>query len=145
MYLARALLDEYLWSVFPTIVEKQAEPCQDRGDIRHKETIGFLWSTLWYYFFKINIANLWVERAPLCVLCCTFNFSSRNWRLAHATWASSSLCYPGPEADLPVGSGNVEDENSRKLLDKRVLLTHLQNPLMLKVYSSWDLGWDLIN
>lgn len=41
MYLARALLDEYLRSVFPTIVEKQAEPCQDRGDILHTETIGF--------------------------------------------------------------------------------------------------------
>ncbi|KAG8543010.1 hypothetical protein GDO81_025598 [Engystomops pustulosus] len=101
-------------------------------------------------FLKINVANLWKERAPPWV------YSCRGWfRPFFQEWETGGQVKDlrTPHGHLPAyatpvlkvirrwGLGMWEIRTmSRKLLDKRVLLTHFQKPLALRDCPSRDLG-----
>ena len=149
-----SLFFQLLWGNRLNLVKREVTYRTRRlGGLGTVNPVVFLVNT----FVKINLANLWKERAPPWVVSC------RGWfRPFFQEWETGGQVKDlrTPHGYLPAyvtpilkvirrwGLGVREIRTqSRRSLDERVLLTHFQKPLALKDCPSRDLdkGLQLLN
>ncbi|KAM4019696.1 uncharacterized protein ACNLHF_000345 [Anomaloglossus baeobatrachus] len=142
-----SLFFQMLWGNRLNLIKREVTYRTRRlGGLGMVNPVVFLVNT----FIKINIANLWKDRAPPWVFSCSGWFQPffQEWETGGQVKDLRT-----PHGHLPAyatlvlkvirrwGLGMWEIRTlPRKLLDKRVLLTHFQRPLALRDCPSRDFG-----